>query len=303
LRTIPIFCPRSVSRVSLPLVAILMTLSVSIAPCEAFTFFENFKWAPGLNSAEEYSGDEFDPPMSPGGASWSAVPSGVEFADVIKNFVGHPELRDHPVGAVSTDIEFLITPEVDGLEYSVFNEAYNVWAAASGMSNLGQVADSGANIGDTEANNGHIGDIRVAGMSFAGFAAGDLAHGFPPCTFDTCDKPEDLDGTLGGAIHFNTIYSWVDDPNEPNAGDFDFFTVALHEIGHALGLFHSNVPGSVMQAAYVGARRELQPDDIDGIQALYGLPEIVPEPSSLVLALFGLTGLLGRRRGTRHRYK
>jgi len=48
--------------------------------------------------------------------------------------------------------------------------------------------------------------------------------------------------------------------------------VTTHEIGHALGLAHSNAPGSVMSPFYDGydARFRLGADDILGIRALYG---------------------------------
>ena len=49
----------------------------------------------------------------------------------------------------------------------------------------------------------------------------------------------------------------------------DLQTVWLHEFGHGLGLGHSNVSGSVMEAVYDGPRRVLHSDDIAGITSLY----------------------------------
>ena len=46
----------------------------------------------------------------------------------------------------------------------------------------------------------------------------------------------------------------------------------LHEIGHSLGLLHSDVADAVMQADYASNCIEdpqLTQDDIDGIQSLY----------------------------------
>lgn len=45
---------------------------------------------------------------------------------------------------------------------------------------------------------------------------------------------------------------------------------AVHEIGHALGLAHSNVQGAVMWPLARNGRPVLHQDDIDGINSLYG---------------------------------
>ncbi len=56
----------------------------------------------------------------------------------------------------------------------------------------------------------------------------------------------------------------------------DFYRVALHELGHALGLGHSDVSRAVVQRW--SARRDdvnsVQPDDIAGIKAIYGGIEV-----------------------------
>ncbi len=50
----------------------------------------------------------------------------------------------------------------------------------------------------------------------------------------------------------------------------DFSYVATHEIGHALGLDHSDAENSLMALVYDGSFFDLQSDDIAGVQALYG---------------------------------
>jgi len=85
-----------------------------------------------------------------------------------------------------------------------------------------------------------------------------LAHAFypPPCG-----------GSHAGKCHFDDAELWA---TAHGANQFDIETVALHEIGHLLGLTHSAVAGSVMFPTYGGQLRDLQPDDINGIRSLYG---------------------------------
>jgi len=58
----------------------------------------------------------------------------------------------------------------------------------------------------------------------------------------------------------------------------DVQTVLLHELGHVLGLGHSEVTEAVMFASYQGLRHALHPDDECGIQELYGTPCSSPPP-------------------------
>lgn len=82
-----------------------------------------------------------------------------------------------------------------------------------------------------------------------------------------CFFPPPGGGPSAGDCHFDEFEKWTVDT--PPTG-FDLATVALHELGHGLGLRHSAVPSTVMFASYDGARRELTQDDIDGIRAIYG---------------------------------
>jgi predicted Zn-dependent protease len=48
--------------------------------------------------------------------------------------------------------------------------------------------------------------------------------------------------------------------------------VALHEFGHSLGLSHTNEKGAIMLPFYfaIDYHFQLHPDDVTGIQSLYG---------------------------------
>ena len=57
-----------------------------------------------------------------------------------------------------------------------------------------------------------------------------------------------------------------------SSGGASFYDVALHEIGHALGLDHYNVSPAIMNAVLNPSVTDLTQSDIDGVQALYGAP-------------------------------
>jgi peptidoglycan hydrolase-like protein with peptidoglycan-binding domain len=100
------------------------------------------------------------------------------------------------------------------------------------------------------------------GFPFDG-ASGVLAHAFFP------GLPPAVPTPIQGDTHFDEAETWT--INVPTgASQFDLTTVATHEFGHALGLNHSPVVGSVMQAFYGGPRRVLHSDDINGITSIYG---------------------------------
>jgi matrixin/putative peptidoglycan binding protein len=80
-----------------------------------------------------------------------------------------------------------------------------------------------------------------------------------------------VDG-LPKPLHFDvTEHAWA---VEETLAAYDIETVALHEIGHLLGLRHSTVRGSVMfpTANSGSTRRELQEDDLAAIKDVYANP-------------------------------
>ncbi|KAL3068469.1 hypothetical protein niasHT_030760 [Heterodera trifolii] len=84
-----------------------------------------------------------------------------------------------------------------------------------------------------------------------------------------------------GKLHFDEDERWAlgpDDARKIANGYTDLFPVAVHEIGHTLGLEHSKVENAIMAPFYQESvddngnyiPQTLKPDDIRRIQAIYG---------------------------------
>jgi hypothetical protein len=79
--------------------------------------------------------------------------------------------------------------------------------------------------------------------------------------------------TDGWSIVYNENLVFDDGPGSVDSG-VDLQGIATHEIGHALGLGHSEAMGSTMFAPIFGtgtSQRSLSADDIAGLQAVYGV--------------------------------
>ncbi len=79
----------------------------------------------------------------------------------------------------------------------------------------------------------------------------------------------------GWRIRYYSSWTWHDGPGTSTGGgsNIDLQGVACHEYGHALGLGHTTVSGSTMLASIIGnasTQRSIAPDDIAGVQFLYG---------------------------------
>ncbi|ROT74143.1 Matrix metalloproteinase-24 [Penaeus vannamei] len=90
--------------------------------------------------------------------------------------------------------------------------------------------------------------------------SGILAHAYFPYEF----------GHYGGDVHFDESEKWTIKPKDEYDG-LDFFTVAVHEIGHSLGLAHSPVADSIMFPYYKGytPHFSLAYDDVMAMWELY----------------------------------
>ncbi len=132
-----------------------------------------------------------------------------------------------------------------------FARALARWAAVTPL-NIRFVTDQGqvgGAPGPIQAAN-QFGDIRVGsidlGTSYAGMTV------FPILT-----------STSGGDTNFNSQKTY-----QIGQG-LDIFTIALHEFGHSIGLNHSTF-GNVMFGGIYKVYSQLEQDDINGAQAIYG---------------------------------
>ena len=110
-----------------------------------------------------------------------------------------------------------------------------------------------------------------------GFASTFFGHSFGSSTLAITGYSYSGSTMIEADTLFNTAWTW-DSYRGPLQSAMDIQRVALHELGHAIGLNHSTAAGAIMNA-YVGNQYTLSPDDIAGVQALYGAPNGNPTPT------------------------
>ena len=149
---------------------------------------------------------------------------------------------------------------IAGTYQAIVRSAANTWSHAAGVDLL-------------EVPDGPGVDIRI-GWGIFGSRAEGIAVGttfFPHQTNTSVMQPDVIvqmeDPVLGGLISTGPgTFFYL------RFGDISLYQIVLHELGHALGLGHSNLPTAVMYPFITGQNSVLAQADIDGMRALYGAP-------------------------------
>lgn len=137
---------------------------------------------------------------------------------------------------------------------AVFARAFGRWSAATTLTF--EETDSAA---DADITIGFYRGAHGDGEPFDG-VLGTLGHAFSP---------------TDGRLHLDAAEAWVaegDMTKDSSDVAVDLESVAVHEIGHLLGLGHSAAADAIMYPAIKTRTRkvELTTDDVEGIQSLYG---------------------------------
>lgn len=178
----------------------------------------------------------------------------------------HELVRRHMAGGPSTSFSFVgekwagrniyyhqvsYSPDMPFLDQSdVLWDATERWQAANPVIAIWESAQPGPI------------DISFGGIDHGDgrpFLTGEVAHHFPPGP-----------GT-GGDIHFNELVQW----HVGDLGEVSYAWALMHNLGHALGISHSNVAGSIMRPG-LSNQVTLGSDDVTAIRTLY--PPLAPTP-------------------------
>ena len=155
---------------------------------------------------------------------------------------------------------FFVQWDSGGLYDTAFMGAMNEWnnkSAFSFVADTSRFVDPCNSVASPDYENGYR------------FSPDDCGRGFGATTLAVTWTWRSGSNTLDTDIVFNTAFSWGVH-NNPSSVPYDFRRVAVHELGHALGLGHETVNTAIMQPTYSLTIMVPQQDDINGAIAKYG---------------------------------
>nr|AEY69043.1 matrix metalloproteinase [Thamnodynastes strigatus] len=142
------------------------------------------------------------------------------------------------------------SPDLDDASIDdAFSRAFGVWSGVS------PVTFTNKQDGNVDILIQFVSRDHGDGSPFDG-ESGVLAHAYSPGR-----------SPISGDAHFDEDELWT----QGGGNGISLFIVAAHEFGHSLGLGHSSTQGALMYPTYAyQANLQLNPDDVAGIQYLYG---------------------------------
>jgi hypothetical protein len=250
-------------------------------PCLLFTLIVALFAPPPALACQVYGkgwGSKWDNPVWPNSAViyWSFMTPGVALGPSAPSaWSGTNTLGTNGATDIRKKIDTLYGA---GAFDAAVQRAFNTWAAAANIQFV-KVADQGGNFGAVTYP-----DIRIGEFSFgAGDTAG--AAGFGP-PGDDVDYPDALAGDIG----INQLNNFNIDPGSEGAalqtgpgGLYlnDIQGLLTHEIGHTLGLGHSEYATAIMcgyqsplhdgsNCDYTHVHRVLSADELNAVRNIYG---------------------------------
>jgi hypothetical protein len=232
-------------------------------------------------------GSKWDDPQFGTGAivTWSFMTPGVALSNnpALSAWSGTNSLGTGNSDDIRTKIDSVLGA---GAFNAAVRRALATWAAAANIQFV-EVADSGSPMAGSTTPDIRIGAFHFAPGDFAG------AAGFGPPGNDN-SFPDALAGDLAlNDLNRFVIATGSEGTALPTDNGIylnDVEGLLLHEIGHTLGLGHSNVnsgvmcgyiyPGNVFDGStcdYTHVNHQLDADDIAGIRTIYGLASAVTQ--------------------------
>ncbi len=137
-------------------------------------------------------------------------------------------------------------------ERAAIQAAFDTWEAV-------------ANIDFEQTNNGAAADI-ILGYDAIDGPSNTVGEAFWRLISGGIDQPDRI---VEAEIRFDSAENWSASDN-PDPIETSLYAVAVHEIGHAIGLDHINDPSQIMNP-FITDQTGLGDGDVGGIQFVYGL--------------------------------